>query len=183
MAFTVNVIHEFKKDGKNPISKIEDVLEKLLAVNETLIEQNSLLNSKINTIMANQASFDQALSRIDAATSKSAQGLTAVADRITALETTIAGLGLTDEQEQAILGSITGVADALEQQAASLEAMGKTAEEPVPVVVPEPVPADPATPIEPATPAAPVEEVVEEGTTEGEVEEGTTEEGEVEGGR
>lgn len=96
--------------------------------------------TKIETIMATQEQFAAALSRIDAATTKAATGVTAIGVRITALEDAIKNAGLPAEVEATLLAQVEGVAGSTEALATTLEAMGKTPENPVPEPVPEPVP-------------------------------------------
>lgn len=75
-------------------------------------------DKKISKIMASLEQFEQALSRIDQATST-------IAERITELENEIKNLGLTSDQEEQLLARTEGLASAL-------EAMGKSPENPVP---------------------------------------------------
>ncbi len=96
--------------------------------------------------MATQTEFTAALEKIDTATSAAATAVTAIATKITNLEETIKGVGLTGAQEAELLAAIEGSGANLEALATSLEAMGKTETDPVPVPVPpaveEPTPTD-----------------------------------------
>jgi septal ring factor EnvC (AmiA/AmiB activator) len=85
---------------------------------EKLFTEIKSINSKIETIMATIEQFESALSRIDAATTKTAQELQALKDQI-------AGAGLPAELESEVLAK-------LEAAATKLEGIGGNVENPVP---------------------------------------------------
>ena len=92
------------------------------------------INDQLGAIMATMGQFQQALSRIDTATSAAAQVLTEVRAKVAELET---NAGISASDEASVLGQLDAAANALEQ-------MGKSPENPVPV--------DPGTPTEPTNP-------------------------------
>lgn len=96
----------------------------------------------IGGIMADQAQFEVALNRIEAATNKGAEASTAIGTRIGKLEDAIKNAGLTKEQEQALLAQTQGLAGSAEALATALTAMGKDPANPVPID-PDPIPVDP----------------------------------------
>ena len=93
-------------------------------------------------IMATLEQHQAALGRVETATTKAATATTAIAERMKTLEESIKNMGLTTEQETALLAQTEGVAGSAEKLATALEAMGKNPETPVPT--------DPPTPLESA---------------------------------
>jgi septal ring factor EnvC (AmiA/AmiB activator) len=102
------------------------------------------INQKLEEIMANQQDFQNALARVEAATTAGAATATAIKDRITALEDAIRNAGLSADQEANLLAQIEGVATNAEALAAALQPMGQPN---------NPVPVEPPAPLEPVTPA------------------------------
>jgi|SRR5688572_3160395 len=122
------------------------VLEELLAQIESLRASWRDINSWRQEVMATLDQMNAAVTKLSDATTQVGTAITSVGARITALEDTIKNMGLTQEQEDAILAQLGGVGDTLKTAADSLTAMGTTPTEPVPVEPPppvEPVPTEP----------------------------------------
>ena len=119
---TIHHIIHFDKEHQN------DVICKL-----------DLIINKLNKIMATQTQFQEALARVEAATTAGGVALTAIGARITALEEAIKNAGLPAEVEEQLLGQLSGVGANAEALAAALTAMGSPTD-PIPVPVPDPVP-------------------------------------------
>jgi septal ring factor EnvC (AmiA/AmiB activator) len=133
-------------------SDVEAALQPLIVRLDQSLANQQTQNQRIGEIMATLADFQGALTAVEQATTKSAAAVTAIADRIAALETQIANMGLTEEQEDALLSQVRGISANAATLATSLEGMGKTPETPVPTPTPEPLP-----PVEPTpTPGEPV---------------------------
>jgi hypothetical protein len=118
---TIHHIIHFDKEHQN------DVIEKL-----------NFIISKLNTIMANEQQFKDALARIEKATTDAGTAATAIQARIDALTEAIKNAGLPSETEDALLAQLEGTAPNLEALAAALTAMGSPTD-PIPVPVPDPV--------------------------------------------
>ncbi len=80
-------------------------------------KRNYLINLKLNAIMASQAQFDEALSRIDVAT-------TNIAEDLRGLKDIIAGAGLPSDVEDQVLAKLENAATKLEAVAAETPEAG-----------------------------------------------------------
>lgn len=90
-------------------------------------------HNKISQLMADTQTWEAALVKIDTATTSMAGSVTRIADRITTLEDTIKNMGLPKEQEDTLLARTEGIGNSLTTLATTLEQIGKTPENPVPV--------------------------------------------------
>jgi paraquat-inducible protein B len=129
----LKIIHEirFGKDGN-----LDEAVKHFLNSNSNSnpnSEQLNLIIQKLDQVMANQKEFQEAFKAVDDATSRIATNLAGVAQRISGFEERIKQLGLDASVEDEVLSRIRGLGPALEQTAASLDAMAKDTSNPVPV--------------------------------------------------
>ena len=108
------------------------------------------------SVMASIEQMTAVVTTLTEATTKVGTAITSVGDRITKLEDTIKSMGLTQEQEDAILAQLEGVGTTLSSAADSLTAMGTEPTNPVPVEPPPPVEPAPTEPpaVNPNQPSA-----------------------------
>lgn len=93
-------------------------------------------HNKISQLMADTQTWEAALVKIDTATTSMAGSVTRIADRMATLEETIKNMGLPKEQEDTLLARTEGIGASLTTLATTLEQIGKTPEDPVPVEPP-----------------------------------------------
>lgn len=108
-------------------------------LHEVLVEiakDLKIIQKQNQKIMADTQTWEAALVKIDTATTQIAGSVTRISDRITTLEETIKNMGLPKDQEDALLTRTEGIATGLTTLAATLEQIGKTPEDPVPVEPP-----------------------------------------------
>jgi hypothetical protein len=97
-------------------------------------QNNNLIIQKLDEIMATtKQNFDEVFARIDAATSEIGSGIASAASKVAQLEERVGQLGLDASVEDEILSRTRGVAQFLEQSAATLDRIGKDQSNPVPV--------------------------------------------------
>lgn len=151
------------------MSNVRDLID-LLMLWERIASNNETtfynINQKLNTVMATQEQVKAILAKIDAATTKAGEGVTAIGDKIEALKNSVTDMGLTKDQEDEIVNQIGDIATRTEKLADALTEMGKSESNPVPIPVPDvptepeptptPTPEPPAEPTEP-TPVEPTE--------------------------
>lgn len=100
-------------------------------------QNNNLIIQKLDEFMATtKQNFDEVFSRIDVATSQIGSGIASAANKVAQLEERIGQLGLDASVEEEILSRTRGVAQFLEQSAATLDQIGKDQSNPVPMEPP-----------------------------------------------
>lgn len=112
---------------------------KLTLILRQLKAQELLLNKIIMDNKEYQVKIKEKLDQVDNATTQIAEGITEVGARIDRLTKIVEEQDIPQEAKDAILSEISGTAEHLSAQAASLKAMGKDPENPVPVPAPVPM--------------------------------------------
>jgi hypothetical protein len=129
--FTIEDIVRILLQGKNGHS-INGVHEVLIEISKDI----KLIYKQNQKIMADIQTWEAALQKIDTATTQIAGSVTRIADRFTELETAIKEMGLPKDQEDNLLSRTEGIGNQLTTLASTLEQIGKTPENPVPVEPP-----------------------------------------------